>query len=119
MLDYCVDFDGDGTFGNLANETFHAAVAGGTQVVPITVPEDAVPGKTYARFRISNAGFLAPIGLGFDGEMEDYQVMILAAPTAQSSTFENFDSVTVPNLPGGWTSSSTTSTQLDDGCRRE
>ena len=36
------------------------------------VPADAVPGPTYARFRLSMNGGLSPIGLALNGEVEDY-----------------------------------------------
>jgi hypothetical protein len=45
-----------------------------------TVPPGAVPGDTYARFRLSTAGSLAPTGETDAGEVEDYQVAIVANP---------------------------------------
>ncbi len=46
----------------------------------ITVPGDAVVGQTYARFRVSSVGNLAPTGYAQDGEVEDYVVTIGEAP---------------------------------------
>ena len=40
------------------------------------VPNFARPGQTFARFRIDSGGGLAPSGMAFDGEVEDYQVFI-------------------------------------------
>ena len=70
-------------------------------MVLVTVPTDAVAGTTYARFRISSAGGLGPIYWAPDGEVEDYQVVILPGPTINA--FEYFDGVTAPALPAGWT----------------
>jgi hypothetical protein len=60
---------------------------------------------TYARFRISSAGGLGPLGLALDGEVEDYQVLILLPPG--QFLVESFDVVTAPALPAGWTTVST------------
>jgi hypothetical protein len=40
-------------------------------------------GLTYARFRLSTAGGLNPLGAAADGEVEDYQVNI-ATPAAEN-----------------------------------
>lgn len=40
------------------------------------VPDDAVPGPTFARFRFSTVPGLGVRGLAFDGEVEDYQIEI-------------------------------------------
>ena len=86
MLDAWIDFDHSGTF----DKTEH--LWGGTsQTLPIlgssgnlltfAVPQGALAGTTYARFRSSSAGSLPPFGFAKDGEVEDYQVVIEAAPT--------------------------------------
>lgn len=102
VLDYFFDFDGDGVFGNRASEVFRAELSGGTQRVPVTVPADAVPGVTYARFRLSSAGGLGPWGMAWDGEVEDYQVRILAGTGLVCEPYQTFDAVTAPALPTGW-----------------
>ena len=51
-----------------------------------TVTDHAASGDTYARFRLSTAGGLAPTGLAADGEVEDYRVTINAAPTLDAIT---------------------------------
>ena len=51
-------------------------VAGLNGSIGFTVPSGAVPGVTYARFRLSSAGGLLPTGLAPDGEVEDYVVEI-------------------------------------------
>ena len=46
----------------------------------ITVPAAAVLGQSFARFRISTVGGMAPVGAATDGEVEDYEVTIREAP---------------------------------------
>ena len=92
-------------FGDIASEVF----AGHAQSVAprrstIDVPADAVAGVTYARFRISSDGGWGQCPWAADGEVEDYQVVILAALPDVCMDAENFDGVTAPALPGGWTS---------------
>ena len=50
-LDYFFDFDGNGTFGNVASEVFTFPHPGGVTIaVPVTIPAGAVVGGTFARF---------------------------------------------------------------------
>ena len=44
--------------------------------MPGEMPTWAVPGNTYARFRLSTAGDLGVGGLAADGEVEDYPLTI-------------------------------------------
>jgi len=48
----------------------------GTYTVPVTCPNGATVGQTFARFRISSMAGLPPTGPAPDGEVEDYQVFI-------------------------------------------
>ena len=61
VLNYFVDFNANGLFGDVASEVFRATLTGGTQTVTINMPADAAAGTTYARFRISSAGGLGPM----------------------------------------------------------
>lgn len=106
-LDCYFDFDRSGVFGDQPNERISGAINGPLTTVPVNIPANAPVGLTAARFRLSTAGQLSPYGFAPDGEVEDYQVRIIS-PTATTS-FENFDGVTAPALPAGWTRSSTTS----------
>lgn len=106
MLNYFFDFDGSGSFADNPNEVFQAAVVAGVNTFSVPVPPAAMLGTFAARFRISSAGNLSPFGFAPDGEVEDYQVRTIT--TAVSTPFQNFDSVTPPFLPAGWTSNSTT-----------
>lgn len=106
-LDCFFDFNASGTFGDQPNEIFRFLMLAPTAILPIAVPPETVVGITAARFRLSTGGQLSPNGFASDGEVEDYQVRIIN-PTV-ITTFENFDSVTAPALPTGWTRTSTVS----------
>jgi hypothetical protein len=82
-IDAWIDFNGNGVFDHPAEHLW-----GGTSriLAPVnnfvfSVPAAAVPGPTYARFRISNNGGLPPTGFAPDGEVEDYRVEIEGPPT--------------------------------------
>jgi hypothetical protein len=103
QLNYFIDFDQDGTFGNNANEAFSANLSGGTEMISVAVPAAAIGGQTFARFRISSAGGLGATGLSATGEVEDYAVVIIPAPSFVCNSLEHFDDGAV--LPAGWASS--------------
>ncbi len=71
LTNYVVDEDTPGSLVGSALPTF-------------LVPEDAVPGQSFARFRVTSDGLAAngsligPLGLALDGEVEDYAVTIAA-----------------------------------------
>ena len=78
-LDAWIDFDGSGAWEHPGEHLFGGAsmtVSAGTNHVCFAVPAAAVPGSTFARFRLSSAGGLKPWGPAPDGEVEDYQVTI-------------------------------------------
>lgn len=54
----------------------------GINHLSVFVPSFAAVGETFARFRVSSAGGLAATGEAADGEVEDYPVLITAAPTS-------------------------------------
>ncbi|WP_172991814.1 FG-GAP repeat domain-containing protein [Lacipirellula parvula] len=76
-LDAWIDFDGDGAWG-LAGEQIAQglAVVEGDNALTFVIPQWAVAGATYARFRLSTAGGLGPLGMALDGEVEDHAVVI-------------------------------------------
>ncbi len=82
LLDAWFDYNRDGIFQ--AEEHIFGgtsqAVAAGSNTLAFVVPVSAAEGVTYARFRLSSAGGLAPSGLAPDGEVEDYRVEILTPP---------------------------------------
>ncbi|MBI1375834.1 MAG: hypothetical protein GC159_24255, partial [Phycisphaera sp.] len=86
-LDAWIDFNGDGSFGGPGEHIFDSVdVMVGDNELTFDVPSWAVAGVTYARFRLSTAGDLAPSGAAADGEVEDYAVTIID-PAAASGVF--------------------------------
>ena len=76
-LDFFIDWDGDGSFGNNANEIYSDTLVVGANMVSVVVPAGATAGTTCARFRYSSAGGLGATGAAADGEVEDYQVLVV------------------------------------------
>ncbi|GAB6185874.1 GEVED domain-containing protein [Thermopirellula anaerolimosa] len=77
-----VDFNRDGDFADPGEQIFvnQPLASAGTHSLFFTVPQDAVLGTTYARFRISTDMNLAPTGFANDGEVEDYRTAVVDAP---------------------------------------
>lgn len=78
-LDAWVDWNQNGVFGDAGEQiatSLNIPTGSPTNLTP-SVPLGAVPGTTYARFRCSSAGGLAPTGDAPDGEVEDYAVTII------------------------------------------
>ncbi len=77
-LDAWIDFNGDGDFGEAADQIFtNQALSAGANILNVNVPCGALPqASSYARFRFSSAGGLAAGGSAMDGEVEDYNVVI-------------------------------------------
>ncbi len=84
-LDGWIDFNQDGDWLDAGEQIFASVdVVAGSNTLPFTIPAGATFGTTFARFRISTAGGLSPVGQADDGEVEDYQVSLLdgsATPT--------------------------------------
>jgi large repetitive protein len=78
LVDAWIDFNRDGDWADAGEQILasHALGAGQAETHTFAVPADAVPGDTFARFRISTAGGLAPTGQAGDGEIEDHLVGI-------------------------------------------
>ncbi|MEQ8787044.1 MAG: GEVED domain-containing protein [Pirellulaceae bacterium] len=118
VLDFYFDFDGQGGFGNTADEVFRTVLSGGTELIEVEIPGAAVTGAAFARFRISSGGVSTPTGPAADGEVEDYSVFIVQPEGLVSTLLEDFDDVAVPGLPSGWSTTSTTGndwTSVDSG----
>src|SRR5205823_3418843 len=77
-LDAWVDFKRNGVFDAVDRVFASFAVAAGTNTLKFTVPTTAVVGATFARFRLSSAGTLSPVGEAADGEVEDYALKVMA-----------------------------------------
>ena len=95
LLDAWIDFDGDGIFDHPDEQVLGSVlVTPGSQNLAVVIPQDAVAGASFARFRLSTAGGLLPTGEAADGEVEDYAVEIIGAdPDADGDgmpdSFEN------------------------------
>jgi len=77
-LDAWIDFNADGSWGGALEQiaAHYTLVGNGDHVVHFDVPSWAISGETFARFRLSTTGQLAPGGLALDGEVEDYIVSV-------------------------------------------
>ncbi len=76
-LDAWIDFNGDGSWGVDGEQIAHSfAVVEGDNALTFAIPSWAVAGATYARFRLSTAGGLGPLGTALDGEVEDHPLTI-------------------------------------------
>jgi len=97
MLDAWIDFNGNDIFDHPAEHLFGDASfllgPGPNPPLSFAVPASAVPGPTYARFRLSINGGLAPTEYAPEGEVEDYLVEIenTAQPQADLSISKSDD----------------------------
>lgn len=79
-LDAWVDFNLNGVFDHPSEQVFSSVpIVAGVNPLTFLVPTTAVPGGSYARFRVSPTGGLTPLGFGGAGEVEDYRVGIQQA----------------------------------------
>ncbi len=78
MLDAWIDFGGDGSWAESVDRIFTSMpLAGGVMNnLNFTVPVTAIPGPTFARFRLSQNGVTSYTGSAPDGEVEDYPIVI-------------------------------------------
>ena len=80
FLDGWIDWNADGDWTDPGEQVFTSQILGpasGSTNFNIAVPLNAVLGTTFARFRLSSSGGLAPTGLDLvDGEVEDYRLEI-------------------------------------------
>ena len=85
-LDAWIDFNQDGDWLDPTEKLFATSVdvTAGTNLVSFHVPPSAAAGSTFARFRLSTDGGLAPTGLSGDGEVEDHMVEVFAAGAANT-----------------------------------
>ncbi|MCW4149536.1 GEVED domain-containing protein [Halomonas sp. 18H] len=88
-LNAWIDWDGNGNFNGDDDQV--AANVSGTDVInlTVTVPDDAQPGETFARFRWSSQSSLSPSAIAADGEVEDYRITILEPTTRISGRVFN------------------------------
>ncbi|MFK8114600.1 MAG: Ig-like domain-containing protein [Rubripirellula sp.] len=82
LVDGWIDFNRDGDWNDPGEQIFNSqSVTAGTNLLPYTIPAGASPGDTYARFRLSSVGGLAPTGAAEDGEVEDHLLTLVDTTT--------------------------------------
>ena len=76
-LEGWIDFNADGDWDDQGEQiVVSEQLTIGQHTLSFDVPNWAVAGTTYARFRISSVGGLGVTGTAVDGEVEDYEVTI-------------------------------------------
>jgi hypothetical protein len=87
-LDAWIDFNGDGSWGGAGEQiAVSYEVVDGDNVVTFNVPANVVAGTVVARFRLSTAGALRPVGAALDGEVEDH-LLVIASPGSATGEFQ-------------------------------
>ncbi|MCC9608309.1 GEVED domain-containing protein [Blastopirellula sp. JC732] len=79
-LDAWIDFNHNGVFEPSEKIANSIDVSAGANLISVAVPQFSPTSLTFARFRISSTGGLAPTGVALDGEVEDYAIQIIASP---------------------------------------
>jgi uncharacterized repeat protein (TIGR01451 family) len=78
-----IDFNRDGDFTDSGEQiATDVSSNGGVQPLTFTVPLGATAGSTYARFRYSSQTGLTSTSAAPDGEVEDYNIELVAASPA-------------------------------------
>jgi len=76
VVEVWIDWNGDKTWAHPGERIFSGHLPDGFHNIPVTAPFGSVLGQTFARFRISRQGGLAPTGFADNGEVEDHEVFI-------------------------------------------
>ncbi len=94
-----IDFNGDGDWGEASDDLFPGgtALVAGTNPLTFNVPANAVLGTSVARFRCTTDGAVGFTGAASDGEVEDYEVEIVAAEPSMSATKTDAVQIDVDN----------------------
>ena len=78
-----IDFNRNGNFEDPGEKiATDVASTGGTQSITVNVPFNAISGSTYARFRYSTQAGLTSTNAAPDGEVEDYNITLVASAPA-------------------------------------
>jgi hypothetical protein len=94
-----IDFNADGDWADAGEQVFNDYVVETEDLDPvINVPGAAVPGQTYARFRIQESHGIGFSGAGAAGEVEDYLVTILEGPADFGDAPDGIEGLNYPTL---------------------
>jgi hypothetical protein len=121
-LNAWLDFNSDGDWDDRGEQIFtDASLTPGLNTLAFVVPDDAVPGQTFSRWRFSTVRGLSVTGDASDGEVEDHLVRIETAGTATAPPIEHlkWSQPPIERTPGsnapvycGWDQPSYTSKPL-------
>ncbi|MBI1338480.1 MAG: hypothetical protein GC164_16175, partial [Phycisphaera sp.] len=102
-LNAWIDFNADGDFNDEGEQiVVDGNLFSGDNDLLINVPDTAVEGTTFARFRYSTQTGLAPTGFAIDGEVEDYQVTLVSPSTTRTDfNADGYDDVVFRNSSNG------------------
>ena len=79
MLNAWIDFNANGSWADAGEQIFtNVSLNAGANNLTFSVPSSATVGQTFARFRVNSNGGISYDGYGYEGEVEDYQVLINA-----------------------------------------
>ena len=95
-LDAWIDYNDDGDWDDSGERIFdnRSLASGVNNLTTAAIPGNAVAGQTYARFRLSSVGGLAPRGPAADGEVEDYLVTV-QSPDSDGDGLTDSDEILV------------------------
>lgn len=83
-VDAWIDFNQNGSFDDGERILNSVLIDQSMQTLNYELPADLATGDYQARVRLSSSGGLGPIGPADDGEVEDYVVRVVTAPSVQS-----------------------------------
>ena len=115
LLDAWIDFNQDNVW-QATEQLFGGTIAvnTGPNVLNFAIPAGALDGTTVARFRLSSAGGLGPVGAALDGEVEDHLVTFLPEFTIDNvSTLEGDGIGTTPFVFNVTRSATNTAVSVD------
>lgn len=115
-LDAWVDWARNGQWSGApldAKDQIAAALplTAGANTLAIAVPNPVVPGASFARFRVSTGGCLAPTGPAPDGEVEDYPLVLTAAGSGLE--LDLYSTMVGGNIRLNWTGNSAWSYRIE------
>ena len=82
-----IDFNRDGDWDDAGEQILtDTQLVAGDNLLTFTVPQGATVGNTFARFRVSDTAALGVTGLSTTGEVEDYEITVIAAGAGTTVT---------------------------------